>query len=254
MERTWVLFGLLFSLFFACQCISLYSQQNGFKYFTGYTPAEYGLQPQNWSILQDKRGIIYIGNQGGLAEYDGVSWRKIQIPNRTVRSLTIDDKGIIYVGGKNEIGYLKSDSMGALKYISLLDHIDEKQKKFGNVWKAHAIGKIVYFRTSKYLFGWKPDAGKMKVWSAPDKEKKFVSSFVCEGKFFVFQRRVGLMQVIKGSLRLVPGSEAFERKWINMVVPYDENRMLVGTYKDGFYLYDGSIFIPFTTGVDEYVK
>ncbi|HLP48988.1 MAG TPA: hypothetical protein VK469_23810, partial [Candidatus Kapabacteria bacterium] len=52
-----------------------YCQSYGFKYIKNYSVEEYKLHPQNWSVLQDKRGLIYIGNNGGLLEFDGVSWR-----------------------------------------------------------------------------------------------------------------------------------------------------------------------------------
>ena len=63
-------------------------------------------------------------------EYDGVSWRKISVPNLTVRSIAIDEVGTIYVGGKDEIGFLAPDSKGTLQYMSLLDHLDANKKSF----------------------------------------------------------------------------------------------------------------------------
>ena len=89
----------------------------GIKYITNYSRKDYNNQSQNWSIIQDKRGLIYVGNQGGLMEFDGVSWNEIAVPNKTVLSLAMDKKGTIYVGGLNEIGYLAPDSQGTLKYV-----------------------------------------------------------------------------------------------------------------------------------------
>jgi len=68
----------LFSLFSAL----IYCQSHGFKYIKNYSAEEYKLHPQNWSVRQDKRGLIYVGNNGGLLEFDGVSWRTIDVPNR----------------------------------------------------------------------------------------------------------------------------------------------------------------------------
>ena len=97
---------------------------SGSKYFQNYTPGEYDHHPQNWAVAQDKRGIIYVANQAGLLEYDGVSRRIIDIPNRTVRSLDIDDSGTIYIGGKDKIGFLAPEPNGTLAYVSLLPHRD----------------------------------------------------------------------------------------------------------------------------------
>ena len=138
-------------LFFVFQVASLYCYNSGFKYFKNYSLESYDLEPQNWAILQDKRGIIYVGNHGGMAVYDGAYWRTIKIPNQTVRSLAADDKGTIYIGGKNEIGCLTPGENGALQYVSLLDQVNENQRNFGNVWKTHFFEELIYFKTSKYL-------------------------------------------------------------------------------------------------------
>jgi len=63
-----------------------------------YLPSEYGAPEQNWAIVQDDRGVVYVGNNAGVLEYDGTSWRLIRMPNKTtVRSLAKDGAGRIYV-------------------------------------------------------------------------------------------------------------------------------------------------------------
>ncbi len=42
----------------------------GLKYYRNYSPEEYKYQPQNWCIIQDRSGIIYVANNGGVMEYD----------------------------------------------------------------------------------------------------------------------------------------------------------------------------------------
>jgi len=50
-------------------------------------------------MVQDRRGLIYVGSGNGTLEFDGASWRLIDTPSLTVvRSLAIDDAGRIYVG------------------------------------------------------------------------------------------------------------------------------------------------------------
>ncbi len=51
---------------------------------------DYGAHTQNWAVAQTPRGLIYVGNTNGVLEYDGVSWRLIEMPNRSaVRSACI---------------------------------------------------------------------------------------------------------------------------------------------------------------------
>jgi len=227
----------------------LYGQHPGLKYFKNYSPIDYGNQPQNWAVLQDKRGMIYVGNHGGLLEFDGVSWRLIRIPNYSVRSMAIDDRGNIFIGGNNEIGCLTPDLRGSLHYVSLLDRLKDEQKNFGDVWRTFATGEGVYFCTRKFLFRW--DGKQMKVWESA---YLFHMSFTCTGQFFINHMRLGLMHMVDDSLKLIPGGAAFVGKKIYMMAPFHMGRLLIGTGSEGFYLYDGESALPFHTGADQYLK
>lgn len=99
------LFTLILMVLFFFSPRTLFPRESGFKYIRNYSPKEYDHKPQNWSILQDENGIIYVGNNGGLLNYDGVSWRLLLIRNWNVRSLAADRHGAVYIGGKEEIGY-----------------------------------------------------------------------------------------------------------------------------------------------------
>ena len=70
-----------------------------------YPPEAYDGGAQNWALLQDARGVIYVGSTSSLLEYDGVTWRKIFTPTRTtIRSLAADANGRIYVGAVGDLG------------------------------------------------------------------------------------------------------------------------------------------------------
>ena len=98
--------------------------QIGRPLIDNFTPADYGGGAQNWAIVQDRRGILYIGSTNGIIEYDGVSWRRIGLPGRsTVRSLAQSTDGRIYVGGVSEFGYLESDVHGEMRFVSLIEHV-----------------------------------------------------------------------------------------------------------------------------------
>ncbi|MFC2155343.1 hypothetical protein ACFLRB_02480 [Acidobacteriota bacterium] len=191
-------------------------QNSGTKYLRNFSRKEYKNQSQNWAAVQDKRGIIYVVNHDGVMEFDGVSWREIRVPNKIVRSLAIDDKGIIYVGGINEIGFLAPDSEKTLKYVSLLDYLNQKYRNFSNVWRTHAAKEGVYFCTSKYLFLWDYE----KIIKIAEADSYFAAPFLCEGKLYARQNGTGLMTVKKDSLELIPGGEAYASESIYMLAKY----------------------------------
>ncbi|MCK5056895.1 MAG: response regulator [Candidatus Aminicenantes bacterium] len=242
---------ILHGLFFVTSQ-PIFGRDAGSKYFKNYTHEDYGAHNQNWSITQDNRGIIYVGNTSCLLEYDGVSWRSINIPNKTVRSMAVTNDGIIYIGGYNEIGYLSPDAKGTLTYVSLCRHLAEKHKNFSRVWRTHATKEGVYFRASKFLFRWRPGSRQMDVWQPED--DSFYSSFTCDGELYVGEGKTGLRKMTGDSIRTVPGGEIFAKKAIAMIVPYDEQKLLIGTRSAGFYIFDGKTMTPFATEADAFLE
>src|SRR5258707_1279654 len=100
-------------------------------YLKNYDPEDYEAHNQNWAVVQDNRGIMYMGNNNFVLEFDGTRWKQIPLPNFLhARSLTKDRLGRIWVGGYNEIGYLKPDSTGLMKYQSIIDRLDPNDREF----------------------------------------------------------------------------------------------------------------------------
>jgi len=99
----------------------------GMPFIRNYNPKEYGAHAQNWTITQDRRGVMYFGNGSGVLEYDGVSWRLLQLPNKAnVRALALSEDGNrIYAGASGDFGYFAPDSMGRMRYVPLLPFVPE---------------------------------------------------------------------------------------------------------------------------------
>lgn len=237
---------------------NLFSQEPGFKFSRNYSYKEYDHQPQNWGVAQAPNGLIYFANHGGILEYDGVSWRLVTRPlDRKVRSLAIDETGTVYVGGYNDIGYLTPDAGGGLKHVSLLEHLKKEEREFGYVWRTFAVPEGVYFASSRFLFRWNPTTKQMKVWPPGN---GLLLSFTVNGRFFIHQKGTGLMQMVNDSLEPLPGKEFFTdpEERVFMMAPYgaggDDSKLLIGTRKTGFYLYDGWTVTPLPTDTADYLR
>ena len=129
-------------------------------------PLIYEASSENWSITQDKQGILYIGNSEGLLIHDGVSWELIEIAAGLgmVRSVAMGPDEHVYIGGHGSLGYLGSDSLGAPDFISLKEQLPDEYQNFQDVWNIQRIGDAVYFLTEKYLFRWHDSS--FKVWTS----------------------------------------------------------------------------------------
>jgi len=224
-------------------------REAGRPFVRNYGPKEYGGADQNWVVLQDRRGVMYVGNNVGILEYDGSSWRTIPVPNKTaIRSLAMDASGRVYVGAVGDLGYLAPDVTGQMQFASLLDRIPEGDRAFADVWRTHATPEGVYFQSQARLFRWAGD--RMKVWTPTT---RFNRASVVDGRLLLTQAEGGLMELAGDTFRSLPGCERFRLEVYPVLLPYGDGRMLIGTRADGLFLYDGTTATPFPTEVDDVI-
>ena len=224
--------------------------ESGQYFLQQYQVKDYQAHSQNWAIVQDAQGVMYIGNGLGLLEYDGSFWRLIPLPKQSVvRSLGVDSTGTIYMGGHGQLGYLAPDSTGQLAYQSLLEEIPPEEQTFTNVWSVHATPHGVFFRTDTHLFLWAK--GQMKWWKPFD---WFHRSFWVRDTLYIREHGVGMKYFQGDSLALISNGERFAREGIGIILPFKDHTLLMSKGRDGFFVFDGKELIPFPTEGDAYFK
>ncbi len=249
------LFLLLFSLGLAsthvrAQRVAERVGEVGRPFLMNFSPDEYGGRAQNWAITQDQRGVIYVGNAVGVLEFDGVTWRTIPIPNNsTVRSLATGDDGRIYVGAVGEIGYLAPDELGEMHYRSLVQLLEASDRQFLEVYDTAVAQGGVFFRARDRIFRYAN--GAIKVW-AP--RTTFGDLQVIRDTIYATQHGVGLMKVEGDSLHIIPGVTESILNDVKFMLPFDKKRLLIGTRKYGFFLFDERTLTPFKTDVDALLR
>ena len=238
----------------------------GLPIIRNYLPAEYNATPQNWSVIKDNRGLMYFANTGGVLEYDGREWRLITIKNEVARTLAIDQKGIIYVGGVDEFGYLQPDASGLMQYNSLVSLLPQKDREFGDIWSIWVSERGIFFQSTSHLFLIKNPAEALKNHTPADlktwtPKTIFSPAFYVNKKYYIPETGIGLMTLNGDSLTLVPGGAEFSRETIYDMLKYSDpgrtdtadTKILIGTSDNGFYLYNGKSFSRFITDADEYI-
>jgi len=241
--------SLLFVFIFSFFTSALAQEQVGRPLINQYTYQEYEGFPVNWWALEGDNGFMYFANQRKVLQFDGVNWESIEIPGTGARCLVKDDKGVIYVGGSGGFGYLKPSSNGVLEFVSLLDKVPEEHRVFGEVWRVDFYKGRVIFTTEFKLYCW--DGKTMKVISS---ENGYHVGDVVNGVYYLRIWDVGLC-ILKDddTFELVPNGEKFTSERIYTILPYDD-KVLIGTRTQGFFLYDGVDFTPFKTEIDAFVK
>ncbi len=237
--------GFLFIVFFFLNIAYSQVNKNGLPFIIKYSDKDYGEAGQIWAIEQDSRGVMYFGSNYGLKTYDGKNWKSYNIPHSTIlRSMTTDKKGTVYYGAEGDFGVILNDERGQLDFHSLyLDKYSGDSIDFETVWKTLIAGDKIYFQTFNALFytelplKFENDSLINKITKIkPD--VLFHLSFSVNDEFYIREWEKGLCKVVNGKLELIPGGEQFALLRVYVMLPFDENRILIGTREKGFFLYD----------------
>jgi diguanylate cyclase (GGDEF)-like protein len=228
----------------------------GLPFIRNFDPRSYGAAAQNWSVAQDRQGVIYVGNvDGAVLTFDGARWQRIPVPNgAAVRSLALGADGRIYVGTVGNLGYLKPDASGQLAFVSLLDKIPPGERDFADVWSIHPTAGGVFFATTTQLFRYRD--GAMTVWKP---KTSFHLSFLVDGTLYVRETGLGLMQLDGERLELSPGGSRFADEKIYALLPWrgpgaQPGDLLVGTRTQGWFIRHGDTFRPWITEADAAIR
>jgi len=215
--------------------------QFGHPVVHNFTPEEYNGVAQNWAVIQDDRGLIYVANSDkGILEYDGVSWRSIPVDkNAMVRSFAKDDKGTIYVGTVGDFGYLAPNKTnGLLEYKSLLNLLTDSivKNKIQDIYKTHFFKNKVYFCSRQYIVIYdgktltSKDLGDQAIWAN-------LWTFVVNNRMYIGSFLKGLREFHDDTITLAKGGSFYEHKNIFSIVPLSESQTLIVS-TEGLYFYN----------------
>ncbi|HCT31327.1 MAG TPA: hypothetical protein DIW31_11510 [Bacteroidales bacterium] len=251
---------ITFLFLFTLSLLNSFAQELGRYPIFNFNHRDYAGHSQNWAIVQDQRGLIYIANNTGVIEYDGSDWRHISINGALSRCLDIDSEGRIWVGGQDEIGYLAADSTTSLKYYSITNKINSGCIPLGLVRQVFATKDGVYFSSNKCLLLVKGDV--VKFWKP---KTYFHRTFYANGKLYANQPEYGLTYLQNDSLKPLVGTDNLSKKLLYSIQPFNSKKLLLGTQSDGLYLYNlnalrndtvviqDSIVTKFKTEVDDFL-
>ncbi|MBX7096001.1 MAG: hypothetical protein K1X56_14870, partial [Flavobacteriales bacterium] len=220
-------------LMFLSVSLSAYTQEYA-PLIRNYGPRDYGKKqtPNNYNIIQDDRGMIYVGNTGGVLEFDGTGWRFIPVVQGAyVSALCMDENGIIYVGGSGFIGMIAPDKNGDMVFSSLVGLIPDELQTFGLILRAHSTSEGIFFQGIQYLFQYKN--GTISSYPATD---SYHLSFTCNSTFYARDRGEGLISIEQGKRKVISADTLFLDNGIFGVLPWNEKQDLIVVRERGFYL------------------
>lgn len=221
----------------------------GVPYVQNHFKAEYRSGNQNWSVTKDENGIMYFGNTEGLLSYDGVYWQLHEMPDKQiVRAVAADGQGRIYAGGFGEFGYW-SVAANRMTYTSLTNLIPKDESIKDEIWKIYTDQKRVIFQSFSRLYIY--ENGKISVIKGPG---TYLFLYKVGNRFFIEALSKGLFELKGNKLMAVKNTGKITPSEILSILPYKENKLLIGTSKGGLFLYDGEAFTPFISAANAFLK
>jgi DNA-binding CsgD family transcriptional regulator len=240
MKKCLPLLGILL-LFCLLSLTGRLAAQQGIPLIRNFGTAEYGAGIQNWQMGQDSRGLLYVANNFGLLEYDGMQWRTYGTPSGTkVRCLSIAPDDKIYVGSQGDFGYFAPDAAGRLQYRSLAEALPADKRNFDETWRIFQDRNTLYFCTFRYIFVFTDH----KLEAIIEPEAPLEPSFYVNHRLYTVVKGRGLMQNKGNALELLPDGEKLAQSSISAIVPYKQQQLLITTFRDGVFLYDGQRLLP----------
>lgn len=214
--------------------------QLGLPLIKNFSPDDYKGGIQNWQILQDERGVIYVANNFGLLQFDGNDWRTYTISEASkLRSIAIDQNNRVYVGCQGDFGYFEADSLGELKYHSLKHILPKTERDIDETWRTYIINNKVYFCTFTNLYAYSNNT--IEVISH---EKGLDVSYLSNNAIYTHVPGEGLHKLEKNKLILTAYGDFFKDKVVSGVISFRQNELLITTMRHGIFIIDNTNIRP----------
>ncbi len=212
-----------------------------------YTRHVYKAGTQNWSIQQHDNGWIYVANNKGLLEFDGVEWNTYPIRNSKTRAVKVGRDGRVYIGGMGQFGYFTPNRLGGLDYHCLSDSLPPRSG-VGIIWDILEDRNRVYFLSDASSYYW--EDGKLEKIKHP---LVAYSSLIAKNRFYTVTSS-GLMQLNGKEFKLLAASsEMGMTVKKGGLLSYGDSLLLVSR-QNGLFLYDGNSIRKYVTAADGFCR
>lgn len=238
---------LLYILFFVFTALQL-SAQELLPFVENYSKLNYQGDNQIWNVAQGNDKAMYFANNYYFLRFDGVSWERYSLPNRTIiRSIMVDGDRV-YSGSYKEFGYWYRKK-GKMNYVSISNKkgaFDDNENE--EVWKIFKFNNNIYFQTFNEIYLY--DGKVLRKTILPP-----LISYCFEiGKqLLVASVYEGVFRMIDSKIVKVKGWSALENKVIHAIEKYS-GKIYFFTQKNGVFVSENGTLSPWRNPLNEALK
>jgi len=193
-----------------------HAEPYGRPLFRNFDVTETGGASTNWDVASGPDGLVYFANSRGVLIYDGIRWQIVNSPQGLdARAIAVADNGKVYVGAKNDFGYLVPVGDDAWRYQSLLPTAKPNETNFEETVSAiHVVNSSAFFVTEKALYRLRNDT--IQKWEPGTFQSR---SFTAYEFLFANIRGTGLSRFTENGFVSVEGGEIFSNSTLRAVLP-----------------------------------
>ncbi len=178
----------------------------GTPFLTVWRSDDYGADPENFCVVQHPgTGLIYVGNNDGVLEFDGARWRLLPAPNGAVIALGVDRRGRVWGATRETIFRLEPDAHGQLQARSMNDRLPPGSRAPASVGRCVVTKDGVYFLDQKNLVCFDADDGPARVWTVAQGLVVALRLWEIDGVVHVMIGGNLVFRLRDGKLERVPG-------------------------------------------------
>jgi len=205
-------------------------------------PKDYSAGANNFGVVQDKKGLIYVANDNGILVYNGLHWilcsRNDEV---TITSIFSSKSGEIYFGSKDgDFGMVQQAQNGKFIYYSLANNLKEAEKPQESIKHIVSLKDAVYFLSADKLIEYKN--GLFKAFNPTN--AFHIRAFVCGEHLFVCDIDNSFLVLENGVLNPVSNTEELSSKKPFFNYPISSNEFAFGIRVEGIYKMDYNIKEP----------
>ncbi|MFC4723346.1 LuxR C-terminal-related transcriptional regulator [Geojedonia litorea] len=218
-------------------------------YFQNFSLSEYNAGNQNWDVSKADNGKLYVANNNGLLEYDGLKWTFNELPNKTtIRSVLAHDS-LIYTGSYEEFGYWKKNKKGELIYHSLSASIKDEISLSEEFWQIITYNNAIIFRSFSNIYIY--ENGKInKIKPA----STVISCDQVDGKLYVSTLRGGIFRLDGTNLTQVITNEELSDVKVISISKMGSNLFITTALKGCFIYGPDQKLAPWNSEINTLIK
>jgi class 3 adenylate cyclase/ligand-binding sensor domain-containing protein len=234
-------------LLVVCMTTQNITAQNGYFYVSDYELNESFADSKVTDMAFDAAGTLFLAGRKGVSAFDGINWYRIKNISPNAFVLHPDSAGEkIYVGLKNEFGYIARNSKGEFEYKTIHSTPD-KNYEFSKIL---ITKNRISFYSDHAVFFVNPQENFIAEQLPNPDNKVFRGILKRRDNLYINVKGTGVCRIKDNELEAMSSGRKFKDSRILFHTSCNNVYELIGTDNNSLYLFGSDGFMLFSKNTD----